>query len=55
LELEVRGVAAEGSVVRAALAGARARVSAHGGTFSADTDSGQRVLHVQLPSVVARG
>jgi signal transduction histidine kinase len=53
LELEVRGLTVEGNVVRAALAAARARVGAHGGTFRTETDARQRVLHVHLPSVVA--
>src|SRR5215218_1803328 len=55
LELEIRGLAAEGSAVRAALAAALARVGAHGGSFRAETDSRHRVLHVHLPSIEAGG
>jgi signal transduction histidine kinase len=56
LELEVRGVASEGSSAEAALAAARERVTAHGGRFSTDTTPRQRrVLRVRLPVVAAGG
>jgi signal transduction histidine kinase len=56
LELEVRGVASEGSSAEAALAAARERVTAHGGRFSTDTTPRQRrVLRARLPVVAAGG
>jgi signal transduction histidine kinase len=54
LELEVRGLRAEGSAARAALLAARERVTALGGNFSAETTSpGHRVLRVRLPTMPA--
>jgi signal transduction histidine kinase len=54
LELEVRGLLPDGSGPRAALLAARERVSAVGGSFSAETPSpGRRVLRARLPTVPA--
>ena len=56
LELEVRDVAAEGTSGEAALAAARERVTAHGGSFTTDTEvPRQRVLRAHLPVVAASG
>jgi signal transduction histidine kinase len=56
LELEVRGFPAEGCGAEAALAAARERVTAHGGSFSADSpDALRRVLRAHLPVVAASG
>jgi signal transduction histidine kinase len=56
LELEVRGFPTEGGGAKAALVAARERVTAHGGSFSAQTASpGRRVLRAQLPVVAAHG
>ncbi|HEX8857372.1 MAG TPA: hypothetical protein VF752_17390 [Thermoleophilaceae bacterium] len=50
--LEVSGLASEGSGAEAALVAARERVTAHGGTFSADTPpTGRCVLRARLPLV----
>ena len=55
LELEVRGLAADGSGPAAALVAAQERVTAHGGTFSADSPAaGQRVLRAWIPAVAVR-
>jgi hypothetical protein len=51
LELEVRGLLAEGSAASAALMAARERVTSLGGNFHADTlAAGRRVVHAQLPA-----
>jgi len=50
LELEVRGAPAAGGGAEAALAAARERVTAHGGTFDAGAPPpGRRVLRAELP------
>ena len=54
LELEVRGLQPGGSAAGAALMAARERVTALGGSFSADTPApGRRVLRARLPAVPA--
>lgn len=56
LELVVRGIATEGSSADAALAAARERVMAHGGSFTADTARPRgRVLRAHLPVAAAGG
>jgi len=56
VDLEVRGFPIEGSVAVAALAAARERVTAHGGTFSSHSDvPARRVLRAHLPVVVGSG
>jgi len=56
LELEIRGPLAEGSAAEAALAAARERVTAHGGSFSREHGAGQAcVLRSRLPAVAAGG
>lgn len=55
LELEVRGFPTVGGAAQAALAAARERVIAHGGSFSADASgAGRRILRARLP-VAATG
>ena len=50
LELEVQGLPAAGSGAEAALLAARERVTANGGTFSAERSAaGRRVLRARLP------
>jgi hypothetical protein len=54
LELEVRGLRPDGSASEAALLAARERVSALGGSFSAEAPSpGRRALRARLPAVPA--
>jgi hypothetical protein len=54
LELEVRGLRPDGSAPGAALLAARERVTAMGGSFSAEAPSpGRRVLRARLPAVPA--
>jgi signal transduction histidine kinase len=54
LELEVRGLRPDGSGPRAALLAARERVTALGGSFTAEAPSpGRRVLRARLPAVPA--
>ncbi len=56
LELEVRGLPTEGSSADAAVAAARERVTAHGGSFSSSIlPVGRRVLRAELPVVAAGG
>jgi signal transduction histidine kinase len=56
LELDVRGTLADGSASEAALAAARERVDAHGGSFvSATDDADGRVLWAQLPLLATTG
>jgi len=56
LDLEVRGFPIEGSGAIAAVAAARERVTAHGGTFSSHSDApARRVLRAHLPVVVGSG
>jgi signal transduction histidine kinase len=56
LDLEVRGFTIEGSGAVAALAAARERVTAHGGTFTSHSDvPARRVLRAHLPVVVGSG
>jgi signal transduction histidine kinase len=56
LELEVRGRPTEGGGADVAVMAARERVTAQGGSFSADTlPVGQRVLRARLPVVAAGG
>lgn len=56
LDLEVRGFPIEGSGAVAALAAARERVTAHGGTFTSHSDSpAHRVLRAHLPVVMGSG
>jgi signal transduction histidine kinase len=55
LELEVRGFPTAGAGAKAAVAAARERVVAHGGSFRADASgAGQRILTARLP-VAATG
>jgi signal transduction histidine kinase len=49
LELEISGLPADGGGAEAALAAARERVTAHGGSFSARAPLGRRVLLAHLP------
>jgi signal transduction histidine kinase len=54
LELEVRGSVADGRASETALAAARERVDAHGGSFSSEpVPEGGRVLRARLPLVAA--
>jgi signal transduction histidine kinase len=56
LELEVRGTVADGSASEAALAAARERVDAHGGSFTTTAaDAGGRVLWARLPLLATGG
>jgi signal transduction histidine kinase len=56
VDLEVRGFPIEGSGAAAALAAARERVTAHGGSFSSDSDvPARRVLRAHLPVVAGGG
>jgi signal transduction histidine kinase len=56
LDLEVRGIPIEGSGAVAAVAAARERVTAHGGTFSSHSDApARRVLRAHLPVVARSG
>jgi signal transduction histidine kinase len=56
LELEVHGTMAEGTAGEAALAAARERVAAHGGSFStAPAHTGRPVLRARLPLVATGG
>ena len=56
LELEIRGPLAEGSAAEAALAAARERATAHGGSFSRERGAGRAcVLRSRLPAVTAGG
>jgi len=56
VDLEVRGFPIEGSAAVAALAAARERVTAQGGTFSSHSDvPARRVLRAHLPVVVGSG
>jgi signal transduction histidine kinase len=53
LDLEVRGFPIEGSAAAAAVAAARERVTAYGGTFSSHSDApAHRVLRAHLPVVM---
>jgi signal transduction histidine kinase len=56
LELEIRGDMADGSTAEAALAAARERITAHGGSFSHERGAGRGcVLRSRLPVVIAGG
>lgn len=55
LEVEVRGPSAGGGIAAAALAAARERVTAHGGSFRTETAGDRRLLHAQLPAGAAGG
>jgi signal transduction histidine kinase len=56
LELEVRGFPTEGAGADAAVMAARERVTAHGGTFVADSPAvGRRVLRARLPILATHG
>jgi signal transduction histidine kinase len=55
LELEIRGAPSAGVEAEAAVAAARERIVAHGGSFSSDLPSGRRVLRAALPVGVAHG
>jgi signal transduction histidine kinase len=56
VDLEIRGVPIEGSGAVAALAAARERVTAHGGTFASHSDlPARRVLRAHLPVVMGSG
>lgn len=55
LEVEVHGAAVDGSAAAAALAAARERVTAHGGSFRARTAGRRRLLQVWLPAEVLDG
>ena len=56
LELEIRGQMADGSAAEAALAAARERITAHGGSFSHERGAGTTcVLRSRLPVVMAGG
>jgi hypothetical protein len=56
VDLEVRGFPIEGSGAAAALAAARERVTAHGGSFTSHTDvPARRVLRAHLPVVAGSG
>ena len=56
LELEIRGDMPDGSTAEAALAAARERITAHGGSFSHEFGAGTRcVLRSRLPVVMAGG
>jgi signal transduction histidine kinase len=56
IDLEVRGVPIEGSGAVAALAAARERVTAHGGTFTSHSDvPSRRVMRAHLPAVMGSG
>jgi signal transduction histidine kinase len=56
VDLEVRGVPIEGSGAAAALAAARERVTAHGGTFTSHSEAPERwVLRAHLPAVMGSG
>jgi signal transduction histidine kinase len=56
VDLEVRGVPIEGSGAVAALAAARERVTAHGGTFTSDSHvPSRRVMRAHLPAVIGGG
>ena len=53
LELEIRGMPGEDAWAEAAVAAARERIVAQGGSFSSDSPSGRRVLRATLPVAVA--
>jgi signal transduction histidine kinase len=56
LDLEIRGDMADGSTAEAALAAARERIMAHGGSFSDERGAGTAcVLRSRLPVVMAGG
>jgi signal transduction histidine kinase len=56
VNLEIRGFPIEGSGAVAALAAARERVTAHGGSFSSRSDvPARRVLRAHLPAVAVSG
>ena len=56
VDLEVRGFPIEGSGAAAALAAARERVTAHGGSFSSASEPpARRVLRAHLPVAMGRG
>jgi signal transduction histidine kinase len=56
VDLEVRGVPIEGSGAVAALAAARERVTAHGGTFTSHSDvPARRLMRAHLPVVMGGG
>ncbi len=56
VDLEVRGFPIEGSGAAAALAAARERVTAHGGSFTSHSDvPARRVLRAHLPLVAGGG
>jgi signal transduction histidine kinase len=56
VDLEIRGFPIDGSGAAAALAAARERVTAHGGTFVSEAVlPARRVLRARLPVVVASG
>jgi signal transduction histidine kinase len=54
LELEIRGAPGAGAWAEAALAAARERIIAQGGSFSSDSPAGRRVLRAMLPLPAAR-
>ena len=53
LELEIRGTPGEDAWAEAAVAAARERIVAQGGSFSSDSPSGRRVLRATLPVAIA--
>jgi hypothetical protein len=56
IELEIRGPMADGGAAEAALAAARERVTAHGGSFSRERGADRAcVLHTRLPVATAGG
>jgi signal transduction histidine kinase len=56
LELEIRGEIADGGTAEAALAAARERITAHGGSFSRERGAGGAcVLRSRLPVATVRG
>jgi signal transduction histidine kinase len=56
LELEIRGELADGGAAEAALAAARERITAHGGSFSRERGAGRAcVLRSRLPVVMPGG
>ena len=54
LELEIRGAPGAGAWADAAVAAARERIIAQGGSFSSDSPAGRRVLRAMLPLPAAR-
>ena len=53
LELEIRGAPGADAWADAAVAAARERIVAQGGSFSSDSPAGRRVLRATLPVAVA--